>query len=84
MANILVRGLRSGVLSRLRQRAEEHNRTLQAELRRVIDAALVMPAESLRETSVAEFLEEFRRLRKKIEGREFSDSVDLIREDREL
>ena len=75
VANLLLRDLDETVLQRLKAAAKAHRRSLQAEIH---DALAQASARSLAET---------RRLSarwlKRLEGRAHSDSVALIREDRE-
>lgn len=75
MAQILVRGLDDEVVERLKRRAKEAGHSLQAEARLILaDAAKVDMATARR------LCDEFR---KRFEGRVFSDSAELIREDRD-
>ncbi|MCI0469991.1 MAG: hypothetical protein L0Y62_08030 [Nitrospirae bacterium] len=78
MAQLLVRGIESETIERLKQRAKRHHRSLQGEARLILeDAAQKVSMEEAR--AMAE------RIRKKLEatGKKFSDSAELIREDRE-
>lgn len=75
MAQVLVRGIEAKIVKRLKAQAERHNRSLEAELREIIES-------SVRYTP-AEAVEVSRRLRAKFKGRVFSDSAELIREDRD-
>jgi len=75
MANILVRGLDQSVVERLKNRAKREGRSLQAEVKTILEQAAKVDMDTARE-----MLEEFRR---RFKGRKFSDSVELIREDRE-
>ena len=76
MAQILVRNLEPEVVERLKQRAQSHGRSLQAEV-----------AAILREESQKKSMEESRveaeRIRRGFGGRRFLDSAEMIREDRE-
>ena len=76
MAQILVRGLDDAVIERLRQRAESHHRSLEAELREILEQAS-------RQVDGATARDRADRIRHKLEGRSHSDSAELIREDRE-
>ena len=73
MADILIRGLDDKVVKRLKARAKRNGRSLQSEARMVLERAAAL--------SVAEALRQARRSRKEL-GRHFSDSTELIREDR--
>ena len=77
MPNILVRDISDAALDKLKNAAKRRNRSLQQELKELIEhrarhvsADLVGQAETIRE-----------RLRKK--GRKHSDSTGLLRKDRE-
>lgn len=74
MPDILIRGLDAQSLKRLKQRAKQHGRSLQAEAKMILENAA--------EASVAEVLQSARDWRKKL-GCRFDDSAELIREDRE-
>lgn len=75
MGQVLIRGLDDEVLERLRERAEGHNRSLEAELREILELAS-------RQFDVATARDLTDRIRRKLEGRPHSDSAALIREDR--
>jgi plasmid stability protein len=76
MGQILVRGLDDTVLDRLRKRAAGHNRSLEAELREILEQAS-------RQVDLATARDLADRVRRKLEGRVHSDSAELIREDRD-
>jgi antitoxin FitA len=76
MAQVLVRGLDDEVVDRLKERAARNGRSLEAELRVV----LIAMAER---KPVADPLAEARKIREMFAGRQFSDSTELIREDRD-
>lgn len=75
MAQVLVRGLDDKLLARLKKQAKSNKRSLEAELREIIESG-VSP-------SRAEFVQAARKLREELKGKIFTDSVDLIREDRD-
>ncbi|HEX6865405.1 MAG TPA: hypothetical protein VF414_21435, partial [Thermoanaerobaculia bacterium] len=75
MAQILLRDLDPGVIERLKIRARRHDRSLQAEVKAILEAAAPLSMSAAR--SLAE--EWQKRLAGKISG----DSSDLIREERE-
>jgi len=76
MAQLLVRGLEPETVERLKQRAKLHRRSLQGEAKIILeDAAQKVSMEEAR--AIAE------RIRKSFKGRTFSDSAELIREDRD-
>ena len=74
--NLLIENAPDGVVRRLRQRAERHHRSLQAELLAIIEEAVGRG----RELSPAELLAEVRRLGL----RTADDAVSIIRADRDL
>ncbi len=76
MGQVLVRGLDDAVIERLRKRAEGHHRSLEAEIREILDQA-----SNQIDVAAARVLAD--RIRRKLEGRGHSDSADLIREDRD-
>ena len=73
MPDVLIRNLDSQTLSRLKRRARQNGRSLQGELRTILEYAGGV--------SVAEVLETARGWRKKL-GHRFEDSAELIGEDR--
>ena len=76
MAQVLVRQLDEKVVVRLKKRAKEHGRSLQSEMKTILEEAVPDYEAAWKR------IEGFRkRLRKS--GRTFSDSTDLIREDRD-
>ena len=76
MADILIRGLPKEIVSRLKKRAASKGRSLQAELKEVlVDAA--------RPEHFAKVREIARQMRLRTSVRPQTDSVDLIREDRD-
>ena len=74
MAQILVRGLDAKTVERLKARAKQNARSLQSEVKLILEGAAGYSRE--------EALESLRRFRESL-GRHFDDSADLIREDRE-
>jgi plasmid stability protein len=76
MAQVLVRDLDADVVERLKERARRHGRSLQKETKAILeDAASRYTMEEAREAA--------ERIRRRLAGRTFSDSAELIREDRE-
>jgi len=76
MANALVRDLDDQVYERLKARAADNNRSLEAELREILVAAS-------KEVSMAEARARAAEIRQRLTGRTHSDSAGLIREDRD-
>ena len=77
MAQILVRDLDKDVVERLKKRAKEEGRSLQSEVKLILEQAAAEP--KLDMEAAFRISEEFRR---KFKGRKFPDTVELIREDR--
>lgn len=76
MAQILVRDLDQRVVRRLKQRAARNKRSLQAEVKTILEEAVPDADAAWKRVDRI-----FSRLKRS--GRTFSDSVDLIREDRD-
>lgn len=77
MAQVLVRNLSLKTIDALKRRAKAHNRSLQQELKTVLEeASRLLEVDHL---AIANRI--YENLKKK--GIEFSDSAELIREDRE-
>lgn len=76
MAQVLVRQLDEKVVDRLKRRAQEHGRSLESEVRTILEEAV--PDYEGAWKRIQQF---HKRLKKS--GRTFSDSAELIREDRE-
>jgi antitoxin FitA len=74
MPDILVRGLDAETVKRLKGRAKQHGRSLQSEAKMVLENAAGL--------SIGDVLHAARGWREKL-GRRFSDSAELIREDRQ-
>ena len=75
MPNILIRDLDAKTIRRLKSRAAASGRSLQAEVKAILESnATEMTLDELRRDAI-EFSKRFK-------GRKLSDSVDLIREDR--
>ncbi|MDH4305494.1 MAG: hypothetical protein OEV53_15670 [Nitrospira sp.] len=77
MAQVLVRNLNDKVVARLKKRAKTRGRSLQAEVKTILEeAARDVPED---------FWKEADRIREQLKrsGRKFSDSTALIREDRD-
>lgn len=77
MAQVLVRDLDDDTVATLKQRAKQHHRSLQGEVKAIIESA-------------CRHSDDMARIRKNLEafhasfgGKVFPSSVDLIREDRE-
>lgn len=73
--NVLIRGLSEGTVAALKRRAARNGRSLQAEMRQILERAAVV--DTIDAAALAE------RIRRKLEGRTYSDSTLLVAEDRE-
>ena len=78
MPQILVRNLSRRVVEHLKKRAQEDGRSLQAELKSILEQAANAPQVDM--GTAQKLCEQFRR---RFKGRKFSDSAKLIRADRE-
>jgi len=76
MPDVLVRGLARGVVTRLKTQAKRKGRSLQAEVKEILERAARIPDES-------DIPEGIRRVRAMLRGKRFSDSSVLIREARD-
>jgi len=77
MPDVLIRNIDEKTLKNLKKRAENNNRSLQAELKTILEMHGSVDFEQTK-IFMRESIEKY-----KAEGRIFSDSVDLIREDRD-
>ena len=78
MAQILVRNLDDSVVRRLKEQAKQHGRSLQAEVKMILEDRAERPKPDMAATR-----ELIDKIRSQFKGREFPDSVELIREDRD-
>jgi antitoxin FitA len=76
MGQLLIRGLDEGVIDRLRRRAEGNHRSLEGELREILE----MASRQVDVETARRMVDEFRH---RLEGRNHSESTELIREDRD-
>ncbi len=74
MAQVLVRDLPTEVVRKLKMRARQHRRSLQEELKDILEQAAQQNAKNVQA--------KVNQVRKLFAGRKFSDSSDLIRQDR--
>lgn len=75
MADLLIRNLESAVIKRLKLRAQQHHRSLQGELKHIIEKAAKLSMEEAKKTSDA--------WHKQLSGSSFTDSAELLRGDRD-
>jgi antitoxin FitA len=76
MPEILVRNLDRQLIERLKERADQNGRSLQAEVKTILERSVKRP-------SVEEFRKMALKLQRRLARRRHSDSASLIREDRE-
>lgn len=74
MAQLLVREIDPTVVERLKARAKNHGRSLEAELREILERA--SRTDMIKAHRLAD------RIRRKLSDREHTDSVELLAEDR--
>jgi len=74
MGQVLVRNLPAEVVKKLKSRAKQHRRSLQEELKNILEQAA--------EHNVKDIQANVNTVRKLFAGRKFNDSSDLIRQDR--
>lgn len=74
MPHVLIRELDPAVIRKLKSRARRHRRSLQAELKGILEQAAT--------TSPSDVLAKVERVRAMFRGRRFGDSAALIRRDR--
>jgi hypothetical protein len=76
MPDVLVRGLAPAVVKRLKARAKNRGRSLQAEVKDILEREARLSDDSGIHDAI-------RRVRAMLRGKRFDDSTLLIREDRE-
>jgi plasmid stability protein len=74
MGQVLVRNLPTEVVRKLKMRAQQHRRSLQEELKDILEQAAQQNAKDVQA--------KVNQVRKLFAGRKFGDSSDLIRQDR--
>jgi antitoxin FitA len=74
MAQVLIRDLDPKLVDRLKDRAREHGRSLEAELRSILEWAASADLADARALAA--------RIRRRLSGRRHSDSAALVAEDR--
>jgi plasmid stability protein len=76
MAQVLVRDLDPATVKRLKERARQHGRSLQAEAKAILQEAAAM-------FTMEEALANSKSWHRRLAGRRHSESAALVREDRE-
>jgi plasmid stability protein len=80
MAQIIVRNLSEVAVERLKARAKQSHRSLEAEVREILETEAERTPTAEERDEAVRFLDE---LRAKLAGKITRDSTDLIREDRD-
>lgn len=75
MAEVLIRNLDEETVARLKQRAARNDRSLQAELQTILERAAMVDVIEGRALAA--------RIRKKLAGRDHTDSATLVADDRQ-
>jgi antitoxin FitA len=75
MAQIIVRNLDDSVVERLKKRAKTNGRSLEAEVRLILEQSAKVDMAAARSMAMD--------MRMRLKGRRFPDIAELIREDRE-
>ena len=75
MSQLLVRDLAPETIERLKEQAQQQGRSLQAEVKRILEQAVKFSAGEAREAAA--------RWREQLAGRALRDSADLVHEDRD-
>ena len=78
MAEILVRNLDKVVVDRLKAKAKLKGRSLQTEVKTILEDAANAPL-----SDITDARKLILKIRRQFKGREFPDSITLIREDRD-
>lgn len=75
MRQLLIRNVEAETIRRLKRRAKQHHRSLQGELKCIVEEAATMTVEEMKQVSLS--------WQKRLKSHEFTDSADLLREDRD-
>jgi plasmid stability protein len=75
MAQVLIRKLPDAVVDRLKARAKRHGRSLEAEVRELLQQAAT--------SEKAEFFQAADEMRARLAGRQHTETLELLREDRD-
>ncbi|MCD6142067.1 hypothetical protein J7J55_05055 [Candidatus Bipolaricaulota bacterium] len=78
MAQVLIRDLDPEVIEALKRRAKEHNRSLQGELKAILEQVV----RNSHPRNIDAFLARVREIRKQTAGIPQTDAAQLVREDR--
>lgn len=75
MGDVLVRNLDDVVIEKLKARASDHHRSLQSEVKEILERAA-------RQASMSDAKRTAMGIRRRLAGRRYTDSGDLLAEDR--
>lgn len=75
MPQLLIRNLETETIERLKERAKLHNRSLQGEVKSILELSAKMTMEEARKRAM--------KIRASFGKKKFTDSAGLIREDRD-
>ena len=78
MAQVLIRDLDPEVIEALKKKAQENRRSLQGELKTILEAA----AGESQHKGLNLFLEQVQEIRTRTAGKHHTDAAELVREDR--
>ena len=78
MAQVLIRDLDPEVIEALKKKAKENHRSLQGELKTILEAA----ASESQQKGLDLFLAQVQEIRKRTAGKRHTDAAQLLREDR--
>ncbi|MCT7988571.1 FitA-like ribbon-helix-helix domain-containing protein [Laspinema olomoucense] len=81
MNQLIIENLDPKLIEKLQHLARQHDRTVEAEVKAILEGAIA--AEAVKQQAIAaQAWEKLDRARAKYAGRTFSDSAELLREDR--
>ncbi len=78
MAKIVLENIDSNVIEKLEELATQHGRSLQEELKHILEQAT-----QTKISNIVDYKETVMQVQKMFAGRTFRDSAELLREDRE-
>ncbi|MFB2893106.1 hypothetical protein ACE1CI_09355 [Aerosakkonemataceae cyanobacterium BLCC-F50] len=82
MTQIVLDNIHPDVLEKIRNLAQKHNRSLEDEIKTILAQAAETDAVEKREINISQAWSKIDEARQRYAGKIFSDSVELLREDR--
>jgi antitoxin FitA len=82
MTQIVLENINPDVLEKIRSLAQKHNRSLEDEIKTILAQAAKTEAVEKREINISQAWSKIDEARQRHAGKIFSDSVELLREDR--